>query len=104
MDIKSRIFQLMKERNWTMYRLAKETGLPTSTLSNMLERSTTPTMSTVETLCGGFGITLSQFFWDGSEAVLLTEEQKQFFSDWASLTIAQKDIIAKIIMEFKKIK
>lgn len=104
MEIKSRIIQLMNERGWTMYRLAKETGLPNSTLSNMLKRSTTPTMSTVKTLCDGFGITLSQFFWDGSEAVLLTDEQKQFFSDWVSLTITQKEILSKTIVEFKKIK
>lgn len=103
MNIKDRILQLMKERGWTMYRLAKETGLPTSTLSNMIKRSTTPTMSTVKTLCDGFGISLSQFFWDGTEAVLLTEEQKLFFADWASLTVTQKDIITKIIVEFKKI-
>lgn len=92
----------MKERGWTMYRLAKETGLPQSTLSNMIKRSTMPTMATVETLCNGFGITLSQFFWDGTDSVLLTEEQKLLFTDWVSLTVSQKDAITKIITEFKR--
>ena len=101
MEKKKKIIHLMNERGWTMYRLAKEAKIPTSTLSNMLKRSTTPTMSTVQTLCDGFGISLSQFFWDGSEAVLLTEEQKSLFSDWVSLTVTQKDIISKIIVEYK---
>lgn len=103
MNIKDRILQLMKERGWTMYRLSKETGIPASTLSNMLKRSTIPTMATVETLCAGFGVTISQFFWDGTESVILTEEQRFLFSSWITLSSGQKDTISRIIKEFKKI-
>ena len=33
-----------------------------STVANMFHRNTSPTVSTIETMCKAFGITLSQFF------------------------------------------
>ena len=35
MDVNGRIRQLMKERSWSEYRLAKMSGLSASTLSNL---------------------------------------------------------------------
>ena len=62
LDTQARILQLMKERNWTAYRLAKEAGLAQSTITNVFKRSTTPSIPTLETICKGFGITMAQFF------------------------------------------
>ena len=62
MNTNERILQLLKERNWTEYRLAKESGLSQSTISNLFKRNTTPSIPTLEAICNGFGITLSQFF------------------------------------------
>ena len=71
MDAKLRIKQLMDERNISEYRLAKDSGLSQSTISNIFVRNTAPTIPTVEAICDGFGITLSQFFCDenGEELV-----------------------------------
>lgn len=62
MDAKERIQNLMKERNISEYRLAKLSGLSQSTISNIFVRNTAPTIPTVEAICAGLGITLSQFF------------------------------------------
>ena len=40
MDTHSKLRQLMAERNWTAYRLAKESGLSESTLANIFKRNT----------------------------------------------------------------
>ena len=48
MDVKKRIEQLMKLRGLTYYKLAKCSGLPPSTLSNMQTRGTTPSLYTLE--------------------------------------------------------
>ena len=39
MDTHSKLRQLMAERGWTAYRLAKESGLSESTLANIFKRS-----------------------------------------------------------------
>jgi transcriptional regulator with XRE-family HTH domain len=61
MDTLERIRQLLNERNWTEYRLAKESGLSDSTIKNIYKRNTQPTIDTLEAICRGFGITLAQF-------------------------------------------
>jgi Predicted transcriptional regulators len=75
-DTKQRIRQLMDDRNWSEYRLAKETGLPSSTIANIFYRNTIPGILTLETTCSAFGITLSQFFGDG-ELLSLNQEQRE---------------------------
>ena len=55
-DVISRIESLMDERKWTAYRLAKETGLSSSTITNMFRRNTVPSIPTLETICEAFGM------------------------------------------------
>ena len=100
MDINGRIRRLMGERNWTEYRLAKESGLSQSTISNLFKRNTVPSVATLEAICGGFGITLSQFFADGA-LVELSPEQRRFFDAWVSLTADEKELVERIVAKFK---
>ena len=65
MDAKARIKELMAERNWSEYRLAIASGLSQSTVANIFNRNTTPSVATLESICAGFGITLAQFFAEG---------------------------------------
>lgn len=96
MDTNERIKRLMNERNWTEYRLAKESGLSQSTIANLFNRNTVPSITTLESICNGLGITLAQFFSD-SDLVELTEEQKILFKKWLYLSKEQKEIILKLI-------
>ena len=96
MDTHERLQQLLKERGWSEYRLAKSCGLSESTIANIFRRNTLPSIATLETICGGFSITLSQFFAEG-EMVELTPELKELFDGWAYLTPEQRDAVARII-------
>lgn len=85
MDILKRINDLRKERDWTIYRLAEESNVSQSTISNMFTRKTLPSISTLEHICDAFNITLSQFFSDEKQAEneilrkynMLNKEQQQ---------------------------
>ncbi len=101
MDALERVRQMMDERHWTEYRLSKETGLPLSTITNMFRRQNAPTIPTLEMICRGFGITLSQFFAQQSNLVELTQEQLAMFQRWATLTKEQKALIAQLIDNMK---
>ena len=96
MDTQKRIRELMEERNWTDYRLAKEANLSHSTVTNMFNRNNAPTLPTLEAVCRAFGITLAQFFAEGEE-VQLTKEQQKLFSKWSTLTDRQKQILLELI-------
>lgn len=101
MDIQKRIKQLMNEREWSEYRLAKETGLSQSTISNMFHRNTSPTIPTLQTICTSFGLSLAQFFSEGKTAVELSEEQQELFMKWSNLTKEQKKLLFDLIKQMK---
>ena len=82
-EINRRIRKLCEARSWTVYRLAKESGITYSTLSTMLNQDNLPTFPTLEKICGGFGITLCQFF--GDDAEFFTAEEKVHLHRWGVL-------------------
>lgn len=59
-DILEKIKNYMELRNWTLYRLAKESDIPYTSLHSMFEKNTQPTLSTLRKLCNGLGIELSE--------------------------------------------
>ena len=100
MDTLARLKQLLNDRGWTEYRLSKECGLAQSTLGNIYRRNVNPSLDTLETICKGFGITLSQFFAEG-EVVELTPELKEVFDNWISLTPKQKEAALQMLKAMK---
>lgn len=57
-----RIEYLCEKKHFTMYKLAKEAKMPYSSLNNIIHRRTCPTVGTLEKLCKGMNISLSDFF------------------------------------------
>ncbi len=100
MDTHKRLQQLLDERGWTRYRLAKECGLSEATIANIYKRGTLPSIATLEQICAGFKITLSQFFAD-NETVELSPELKELFDEWMFLTAEQKDAVLNMIKTMK---
>ena len=100
MDIRERIKQLMDQKDWTEYKLAKEAGLPQSTISHLFKRNNAPTYPTIEAICQAFGITIAQFFADEGEAVVLTPEQREMLLLWGTLSEKQLQMIKDIMVQF----
>ncbi len=80
-----RIQRLCAQRDWSYYKLAKESGIPYSTLNTMMLKTNAPSITTLAKICNGFGITLAQFFDEGSEPEMLTDEQKECLRLWGML-------------------
>lgn len=95
MEILKRINELRNKRNWSIYKLAEESGITQSTLANMFSRKTLPSLSTLKQLCEAFGITLSQFFEDDSKE--FNDEEQLIISNYRKLSESEKDIINKLI-------
>lgn len=60
----TKLKKLLLQKDWSLYRLAAESGLPYSSISNLFRRNTEPTIPTLRLICKGFGISLSDFFAD----------------------------------------
>lgn len=102
MDAKIRIKELMEIKNISEYRLAKLSGLSQSTISNIFNRNTAPTIPTIEAICNGLGITMAQFFADDNQEspIYLNRDQINFFNEWLSLSSEQKSVIESIIASY----
>ncbi len=65
MDIKQKINKLRKERGWSLFRLAKESGIYPTTVYNWYNSTNaTPTREKIEDLCAAFGISVASFYSD----------------------------------------
>ena len=100
MDTHERLRQLLNERGWTEYRLAKNCGLSESTIANIYRRNTVPSLATLEAICKGFGITMAQFFAE-DDMVELTPELRKLFDRWTALTDEQKAALWQIIKTYE---
>ena len=91
-DVTGRIQELCKARSWTLYRLAKASDIPYSTLSTMLHKSNIPSVPSLMKICGGFGISMAQFFSDADEVSKLTEDQKTCLEMWTQLDSRSQEL------------
>lgn len=72
-----RIKEYMRENNWTVYHLAKESGLSYSSLNNLFRRNTEPTLPTLRKICDGLGVSLSAFFDDADTPITAAYSQDE---------------------------
>lgn len=101
MDVLARLIKLQKQYGWSDYRIAKEAGLSPNTVSNIYRRNNTPSMATLEALCGAFGISMAQFFAD-DDMIEVTPEIRLLVEKWSTLSDEQKAVIWQIIKTYEK--
>lgn len=92
-----RIQELCKQRGWTLYKLAKESDIAYSSLNNIFLRNTQPTIPTLEKICNGFGIKLSEFFADSpatsKSAPVLSSEEEKLINVYRSISKSNKKLL-----------
>ena len=90
--ILTRINEYLQIKSWTLYRLARESDIPYSSLHSMFEKNTQPTIATLEKICSGLHINLSEFFSDQSDNpfLVLTEDEENLLSLYRKLDSSDK--------------
>lgn len=102
-----RISDMLKQRNWTIYRLAKESGLSYSSLNNLFVRNTMPTISTLMKICEGLNISMSEFFEEDtpscSEVDTLTCDERELLDKYRRLGKYDKSLLQAYISGLAKL-
>ena len=101
MDVNDRLRKMLEERGLTTYKMAELSGLSHTTLANVFKRNTVPSISTLQAICKGFGITLSQFFAEG-DMVEMTPDLKELFDVWVNLTPKTKSAVLQMLKSMKE--
>ena len=61
--MRQRIIELCQERNMTINALANKSGVTQSTVNNIISRrNNSTTVATIQKLCDGLGMTITEFF------------------------------------------
>lgn len=94
--IVERIQELCSKKHISLYRLAKNAELPYSSLNNILHRRTCPTVNTLERLCKGLNVSLSEFFNFEIYPIRneeLTLEEEDFINRYRNLSNRKKELL-----------
>ena len=97
MDILARIKYFMEKKDLSQAALAKLTDVPQSTINSMFKRNRQPTVFTLQQICKGLDISVSEFFADGKTSEYLTAEQRRMVDKWSELTPEQQDALLRLI-------
>ena len=95
-DVINRIQELLDFNHWSLYKLAKESDLPYSSLNNLFHRKNCPTIATLERICAGFHISLSEFFNFAENPLHSSEisvEKQELLNAYDSLSARDKELL-----------
>ena len=91
-DVLRKIEHERHRRNWTEYTLAKNAGIAQSTISTWYRKQLQPSIASIEKICTGFGITLSEIFKEDEKGnqLTMTDDQRALYEEWIKLSPSQK--------------
>lgn len=101
MDVIDRIEELRNRRGWSIYKLAAESGLTQSTLTNMYARGTYPSIPTLTAICEALGVTLSQFFSSGKNETVLSDDEAEIIEAYRLLSARNKKAIKSLVQSIE---
>ena len=99
-----RLDRILKERQWSLYRLSKEADIPYSTLRNLYSRNNEPTISTLEKICQGLNLDINVFFDNKlpiSRNLTYTNEEIDLIIDFRSLKNSEKNLLKAYLAGLK---
>lgn len=102
MDILGKITKLRLERNWTEYQLAEKAGLTQSTISSWYRKNLIPSIPSLEHICTAFNLTLSQFFNEDENSIIINESQKNVLVQINKLEENQQQLLFELLKSFEK--
>ncbi len=97
------IKKLCEQKNVTLYSLAKEAGISSSTLSYLINGKTNPQIYTILSICNALGVTIGELLQEPSESVNPDEKcnndagETMLIESYRKLSAAKREILAKFI-------
>ncbi|MBQ0011030.1 MAG: helix-turn-helix transcriptional regulator [Ruminococcus sp.] len=100
MDILKKINKMRLERKWSVYKLSAMSGVAQSTLNNMFNRETLPSIPTLQLLCDAFGITVSEFFKE--DTLTTSAEDDEILRCYHRLNGSEKEAFMVLLRSMSK--
>ena len=95
-DILGKIEEERLKRGWSEYLLAQNSNISQSTISTWYRKKLQPSVASIEHICDGLGITLSQFFSENVSSEI-SSEQHALLESWQKLNPTQRTALLQFI-------
>lgn len=99
MDIIDKIEKYKKQRGWSDYKLALESGIAQSTLATMKQRKTPLKVDALQSVCEAFGITLAQFFLEDEKTEILSEQERKLVENFRKLPSKKQAALMSLLSD-----
>lgn len=96
-DIVNALIELKDMRHLTPYKIALESDLPASTVTNIFQKRTMPQLDTLLAICKGLGISPAQLFTDNAKFEKLTDDEIEILKLWNGLDAERQAVLKKLI-------
>lgn len=93
--IVKKLNEMIKERGWSPYRLAKESNMSYTSVFHILKGRNEPTFLTLSKLCDGLGISLADFFLEIE--IPNVSQQHKVVNLFNKLNVHQKEVVLAYI-------
>lgn len=91
-QIRERIFELLEQKDMSLYQLAKLSGIPAQTLYNIKsKRAACPSHDTIHKICEALEITESSFYDFYDQYMYLNDEETMLIEVFRSFDNGQKN-------------
>jgi transcriptional regulator with XRE-family HTH domain len=103
-----KIEEICCDQGITKYELCAKADMNQSTLSSFMRKNRMPTITTLDRICKGFEITLSQFFAGMGESAVtgpyldLTSDQMEIVDAWNRLNEDEKHYVRAFILSLSR--
>ncbi len=98
MSFSQKVLALLKENGMTKAALAKESGIPYTTLDSMLKRdSDTARLATVFRIADALGTSVEELVFDGGDGASISPDEKRILDLYALLDERGKDTVLSLL-------
>lgn len=101
-DIGNRVIELRKLHKISQNKLAISLNVAAATINKIEKNTAKPSIDLLIKICEFFSITLSEFFNDNSEHIVLTSELKELLNSAKDLTPSQLEALKMTAKAFKE--
>lgn len=101
-DVLARITQMRESHQWSVYDLAKCSGVFQSTISSWYRNKKLQTLVTLEAICNAYDMSIEQFMSPTMNMPDLTDKQKEWLALYDMMGAEEKKAICQLINMFTK--
>ena len=96
-DVLQRLEDIRNARGLSVYKLAKISGIPQSTIATWYQKNLYPPVDKIEQICRSLDISLADFFNCDDKVYIASRQDILHLQKWHMLTMEEQNVITSVM-------